>query len=139
MTEAQAIELVFATFAAAWPAASGSLPLALENEALPTAPSFGMVTIKHTVSQPRTSGGLVGTRRVERRGWIFVKLWGPVAVGRKGISTLADAVRGILEIQQLGGSGDQLTIDAGLTQEAGTDDAYCMLVVQFPFRYYAMV
>jgi hypothetical protein len=139
MTEAQAIELIDAAFVAAWPTATGNLPLALENEALPTSSSFGLLTIKHTVSQPRTSGGLVGTRRIERRGWIFVKLWTPSNQGRKGFSTLADIVRGILEIKQLGSSGDQLTIDAGLTQEVGDSTGYYIGVVQFPMRYYSLV
>jgi hypothetical protein len=134
MTEAQAIELLDATFATAWPGASGSLPLALENEALPQAPSFGMMTIKHTTSQLRLIGMI---RKYERRGWIFVKLWGQQDAGRKPLSLLADAVRGIFEGEQLGSSpSDQLTIDAGLTQELGVDDAYFMMVVQFPFRYY---
>lgn len=141
MTEAQAIELIDAAFVAAWPVASGGLPLVLENEALSTAPSFGMLTIKHTVSQQISQGG-TGTRRFERRGWIYVKLWVSTDVGRKGFSALADAVRGILEAQSLSSPpGEPVTIDAGLTQEIGVgpDGAYYTGVVQLPFRFYATI
>ena len=136
MTEAQAIELIDAQMVAQWPTVSGGLPLALENEALPTADSFAMLTIKHTVADPYTAGP-AGSRRVERRGWIFVKLWGPADAGRKGISTLADGVRSIFEGQQLStGSGEPVTISTGLTQEVGVDGRYYMVVVSFALRYY---
>lgn len=135
MTEAEAFELLAETFVPAWESATDGLPLVLENEAMSTAPSFGMLTMKHTVSQPITIGAV---RRYERRGWVFVKLWLPADRGRKGFSELADAVRDILEGEQIGAAPDEpITLDAGLTQEIGPDGTYYIGVVSFPFRYYA--
>jgi hypothetical protein len=143
MTEAQAIELIFERFvdpSIGWPAVSQaavgvSLPFALENEGILEVDSFAQLTVRHSVSQPITMGP-IGGRRFERRGTIYVKLWGASNAGRAGLSALADAVRSIFEGQQLG-SGEPITIDGGLTREIGVDGRYFMAVVQFPMRYYA--
>lgn len=137
MTEAQAIELISQQMVSLWPAASGGLPLGLENEAMPDAPSFAYLTVQHTVSQQITMGGIA---RFVRQGWIYVKLWAPSDIGgRKALSTLADAVRGIFERVQLSAPpSEPVTIYAGLTSEvqAPSNSRWQMAVVRFPFRYY---
>ena len=80
MTEAQAIEAICAAFVAAWPAASGNVPLVLDNEPHPAADTFALLSIQQTGAMQRTTGG-VGIRRVERSGWIVVKLWAPAGAG----------------------------------------------------------
>lgn len=134
MTEAQAIRLISNTFRDAWPAASGNLPLALDNEAMPSADSYATLSVKHTTSQQMTMGP-VGSRRFRRDGHIYVKLWGPVDAGRAGLSALVGAVRIILEAVSLVVGSDALTTQAAYTRELGADGKWWMCVVQIPFWY----
>ena len=140
MTEAQAIELISATFAAQWPALSNQVPFALENRRLtiPPTDTFALVLTDHMTSEQRTCGG-VGTRFVERPGWITVKLWGPAGAGRFGLGTLVEAVHQIFEMNNLGPApGDNETLDTGAstTQKVGEDGRHFMLLVRTPFSYF---
>lgn len=138
MTEAQAIEAISELVVAQWAVVSSNLPIALDNEALPAVDSFAQLTIKHAVSRQMTQGA-IGTRRFERRGIIFVKLWGPVDAGRRGLSAFSDGIRAFLGSTSINAGGDPepiTTLDA-LPQEAGVDGRWFMLVVQVPFRYYS--
>ncbi len=136
MTEAQAIEAISELVATQWAAVSSGLPIALENEALPTVDSFAALTVRHATSQQITQGAT--NRRFVRTGFIFVKLWGPADAGRLGLSTLADGVRAFLESTSIAvaGQAEPITTLGALTQEAGVDGRWFMLVVQAPFRYY---
>jgi len=139
MTEAQAIELISATFAAAWPAASSNVPYALDNRAieLPPTASFAALTITHTTAAQLTSGA-AGSRFVDRNGWITVKLWGAAGAGRYGLAQLVGAVRAIFEMVNLPApdGGEPLTTGASVTQEIGTDTRWFTLMVRTPFSYY---
>lgn len=137
MTEAQAIEAISALVVAQWPAVTSGLPLALEDEAMLSADSFGQLTIRHTTARQITMGN-TGVRRVERKGNIYLKIWGPVDAGRAGTSGIADAVRGFLEMVNIAvvGQVEPLTTYAGYTQEAGSDSRWYMTVVIVPFVYY---
>ena len=141
MNEAQAIELISATFVAAWPAASGNVPYALDNRAIELVPtqSFAALTTTHTTSEQLTSGG-AGTRFVDRRGWITVKLWGSAGAGRYDIALLVDVVRAIFELKELPApdGGEPLTTRASVTQEIGTDTRWYMVMVRTPFSYYEL-
>ena len=137
MTEAQAIELISAIFAAAWPAEAPGVPLALENEALPSADRFAMLVVTLTTSQQTTQGAR-RSRRVQRNGWIQVKTWSPANEGRAGAAELADAVRRIFELVDLPSpiAGDEpVRTFAGVTQTIGTDGRWYTQVVRVPFWY----
>lgn len=139
MTEAQAIEFISAQFVAAWPAASGGVPIALDNEAHPElagVDTFAQLTIQHTASRQLTHGS-VGTRRWLRMGVIYVRLWVAADRGRAPLAALCDAARSVFEGIDLGtGLADALTIEAGQTREVGPDGQQYMAAVQFGFRYY---
>jgi hypothetical protein len=80
VTEAQARELIAATFAAAWPVATDGVPFSLDNEAEPTSDTFASCTVTMTTSTTTTQGAR-GTRRERTNGWIQVKIWTPAGVG----------------------------------------------------------
>lgn len=145
MTEAQAVELMWEQFDNNWPtlsnvAAGAPVPRILENEALDqTLDTFAMLTAIHTVSAQITAGA-VGSRRVERRGYLSVKVWVKTDSGRKLASQLLDVARTIFECTSISSPpGEPITIQAGSTQEVGSDGRWYTAVVKFPFRYYATV
>jgi len=137
VTEAQAIELISATFAAQWPTLSGQVPFALENRSRPSADTFAALTTVTSTSDQRTMGG-VGTRFVERQGWVVVKLWGPAGAGRLGLATLTEAVRGIFEMKALPAvdGGEPLSTYATATMAIGTDGRWFMQLARTPFSFF---
>lgn len=139
MTEVQMREAVSALFAASWPTASGGVPLALENEALPSADTFAQLTILPTTSQQMTHGRS-GKRRVRRNGWIQVKLWGPVDRGAEGLADLGDAAQAILEMVAIPSpvaGDDPVTTQAAMAGSAqgAVDGRWYMAVTRIPFWY----
>lgn len=137
MTEPQMRELVSAAFAAAWTAAQPSVPVALENEALPTSDTFVLLTITPTTS-PQMTHGRVGNRKIRRNGWIQVKLWGPANTGSAGLTALADVAQGILELTQFPSpiAGDDPVTTLGSSGGGGgasTDGKFYMQVVRVPY------
>lgn len=132
-------ELVSSTFVAAWATAAPGVPLALENEALPSANTFALLTITPTNSQQMTHGR-VGQRKVRRNGWIQVKLWGPANVGAHGLTALSDAALGILEMvafpPPIPGDDPVTTMAAsGGGGGLSTDGRWFMYVNRVPFWY----
>lgn len=130
-------ELICSTFSAAWPAASGGVPFALENEAFPTSDTFVLLTIQPTVSQQTTMGPR-GTRRIERKGWIQAKLWGPVNTGSAGLAALGDVVQSILELKSLPSpvpNDEPVTTFAANAGPGGasTDGRFYMGICRIPF------
>lgn len=137
MTEPQMRELIMSTFAAAWATQAPTVPLALENEALPTSAQFALLTIVPTVSQQITMNR-PGARRVKRSGWIQVKLWSPVDTGSASLSALGDVAQGILELKSFPSPvpGDDpvttLAAQAG-AGGAATDGRFYMAVVRVQY------
>lgn len=130
-------ELVCSTFAAAWPTASGGVPFALENEALPSADTFVQLTITPTTGAQATHGKR-GNRKVTRRGWIQVKMWGPANVGSAGLAALGDVAQGILEMVSLPSpiaGDDPVTTLAANNGPAGEDGRWYMGLLRVPFWY----
>lgn len=130
-------ELVEATFTAGWTAAQPTIPLVLENEALPSADRFVMLTIVSTTSQQATMGR-TGNRRVKRNGYALVKLWSPADQGVAGATALADAAQNILEMQALPSplpEDDPVVFLASANGGNTTDGRYFMMLQRFPFWY----
>lgn len=137
MTEGQMREVVSAAFVSGWTTAQPSIPLALENEALPSADSFVMLTIVTSNSQQATMGR-TGTRRVKRQGYVQLKLWGPKDQGVAGITALADAAQGILEMKSLPSplaEDDPVTFLASQNGGNTTDGRWFMILTRLPFWY----
>lgn len=129
-------EVLTQAFVTGWTAGAPDVPFCLENEALPTVDTFVLFSIVPTVSQQRTTGG-PGTRRVERRGWVQVKLWGPVNAGSAGLATLGDVAQDILEMKSFPGPvlGDEpVTTYAAQAGPGGTstDGRFYMALMRVP-------
>jgi hypothetical protein len=139
VTEAQAVELISATFAAAWPTASGGVPFALEGEAFappPPGETFAHLSVLLTeAGGGQLTSGEPGTRLVGRGGWIVVKLWGPADQGAAGVRALVEAVRSIFEMQNLVRAGDPESVDTQATVPTplATDGRWVMLLARTPF------
>lgn len=134
MTEAQALELISQRFVTQWPIESLSVPFGLENEDLPSADTFAVMTTQLTRGGQATLGD---HPRMEYGGWIYVKIWTPKNIGTSTRSRLCDAARKVFQRQVLGTPGpDPLTILAGMTTQIGTDGRWYMCAVQFPFSFY---
>lgn len=139
MTEAQARELLSATFATAWADAQPDVPLAVDNEviALPDSGNFAALSIMLTTSSQMTHGG-PGTRRVRRYGWAQVKLWVPAGTRTAGAGGLADSVRDILEARSFASpiAGDEALITLGASSTPPSEDGrWYTMVVRVPFWY----
>lgn len=137
MTEAQAVELIMAQAASLWAADTGlqDTKLVLENEAMPEVAPFAQLTIGPIQSLPYTAGS-AGSRRVEYRGLIFVKIWVPVDQGRRQLSQIADGVRSVFQGQVLSSGGDDLVILTGDMRSTAVDQGYYMGLVSLPLRFY---
>jgi hypothetical protein len=141
MLEADAVELIVEQFMAQWAIVQPTVPAELANEAATAPDTFVTCTVKHTTSQ-QLSTGPKGTRIVERKGYVFVKIWTPANKGTLLASQLADSARAALElldIPQAGPPNNPVTVSEGETQELGTDGRWYMSLVRFPMRYYATV
>ena len=137
MTEAEAIELIEERIDGLWASDTtlAETKLVMENDAMPQVAPFAMVSFGPILEVPLTAGP-AGTRKVECRGLILVKIWVAPNQGRKQFSTLADATRTIFNGQVLSSNGEDLIILAGSTGATGTDGGFFMGMVSFPFRYY---
>ena len=139
MTEAQARELISATFATAWSAAQPSVPLAIDNEtiSLPDTGNFAALSIALTTSSQMTQGG-PGTRRFRRDGWALVKLWAPAGTRTAGASDMADTVRAVLEgksfVSPIAGDEALTTLGSNATPPSN-DERWYITVVRVPFWY----
>jgi hypothetical protein len=149
VTEAQGRELIAATFAAAWPAASEGVPFALDNEALPCADTFASCTVTLTTSGTTTQGAR-GTRRERTSGWIQVKIWTPAGVGvnrspddiavgeAPRAAELAEAVKAIFRMKDLPSpvaAQEPLRTGSPVTLTIGTDGRWFLQLVRTPFWY----
>lgn len=139
VTEAQARELISATFATAWVNAQPDVPLAVDNEviALPDAGNFAALSIMLTTSSQMTQGG-PGTRRVRRNGWAQAKLWVPAGTRTAGAGGLADTVRDILESKSFDSpiTGDEALTTLGSNSTPPSEDGrWYTMVVRVPFWY----
>jgi hypothetical protein len=149
VTEAQARELISATFAAAWPTVSGDAPFALDNEVLPSSDTFALCTVMLTTSGTTTQGA-PRTRRERTTGWIQVKLWTPAGVGvtrsqddiAAGVTPrateLAEAVKAIFRLKDLPApvaGQEPLRTGSPVTLTIGTDGRWFLQLVRTPFWY----
>lgn len=132
-------EVVSAAFVDGWTAAAPGVPYALENEvlALPESGNYATLTVTTTTSAQLTTGG-PGTRKVQRNGWLVVKLWEAANTGGLGLSVLIDKVRSVFEMKNFASpvSGDQsLTTFATNGEPGGTDGRWAMALARTPFWY----
>jgi hypothetical protein len=134
MTEAQALEAISARWAdptTGWPSLQPAVPFTFENIKYEAADRWARVTVRMTSSRQRSMGP-APFRRFERRGQIFVQLFGAVGVGRAELAGLVETVRTLYEAQTL---GTDLTTYAANTQDVATEKKWFMVVVTIPFTH----
>lgn len=131
-------ELISSTFAAAWATAQPTVPLILENEAIPTGDTQALLTIVPTTSRQVTQGR-TGARRVQRQGWIQVKLWTLANAGTATMAGLADAVGDVIEMIEIPDptGGEPIVTQAAAPGPSGnsSDGRWFMGTVRVPFRW----
>lgn len=141
MTEPEAVEAIEAMFAAAWEMAEPTVPLALINEPLPSTDERAQLSVQRGPSMQRTTGG-VGIRRVERPGWIVVKLWAKVGGEQCAarLAQLVQAARGILEMVDIpgpaGGNNEPVSTLADVGAPVVTDGRWISTAVRVPMSWY---
>ncbi len=129
------LETVSSRLVTAWSATG--LPLALINETMPTSDEWAALTIRVTDARQRTSGA-VGQRRIQRTGWILVKVATPAGHGVSRLSALARVVTDALETVDMpapeGGEPVNTQASPGIGAPV-TDGRWVMAVVSIPFWY----
>ena len=139
MTEAQAVEALWERGASQWATATGLAAdtLIMENEAeIPPSGTFAQLSLGAVDEQPLTAGA-AGSRKVETRALLMLKIWTPVNAGRSALSTLADAARTIFSGQVLTVGSDDLVILTGSMRSTATDGGFYMGLVTWPVRWYS--
>lgn len=137
MTEADAIEAISQRWASAWPGLQPTIPFTLENESFDAVDKWARVTVRMTSSRQHTIGP-APNRRFERRGNIFVQLFGALDAGRRPLAQLASDVRTIFEAQSIAGvsGGEPIITYAANTQDVTTDLRWFIVVMIIPFVFY---
>jgi len=139
VSEADAIEVICAQFAASWTISQPAVPFALGNEALPAsglaqfaALSFGSLASKQITQGP------IGGRRFEHRGSVMVKLFGAIDAGDAPLARLMASVKTALDSQILAGSptSEGVQTYAANTPAPQKQGAWYTRVVTIPFVYY---
>ena len=138
MTESQAVEALWERAASQWATATGLAAdtLVLENEARPESGTFAQLSLGAVDEQPLTAGA-AGSRKVETRALLMLKIWTPVNAGRSALSTLADAARSIFSGQVLTVGSEDLVVLTGSMRSTATDDGFYMGLVTWPLRWYS--
>lgn len=140
MTEAQAIELVFARWVSVWPGLHPEVPFTLDNEASTASDLWARISFQHNTGIQISQGG-IGTRRFEYTGVIWVQLFGAVDRGRKPLSDLVPDIQTVFDSLSLASPvvGDEpLTTGAAATRESPTDNRWVMQSSLIPARYYQL-
>lgn len=136
MTEAQATELITATFVAQWPTLAPFVPYVLENRKLLSVDTFVHMSVQSTeAGGGQLTSGEPGTRLVGRGGWIVVKIWTPAGAGVFAARQLVETVRSVFEMKNLVLSGDAESVDTQATVPTviGTDGRWYMMLARTPF------
>lgn len=130
-TQAQATELMYQRFTAAWNVLNGAYTFDGENFPEPdgTAPWL-RVSVRHSVSGQATLGA-VGGRRFERAGAVITNIFVPANKGRALADTLAGLVRDIFE----GVSFGEIYFFESDCRETGIDGLWYGVVVESKFFY----
>jgi len=134
-------EAIKEAFVPAWNAATSDVPLALDNETMPTVDVWAALTITTTTSDQVTAGE-PGNRLVARRGWAVVKIGVLVNTGDALLNQLCQAVRDILEMKLIPSpiAGDEpIDTFAASTQSGGVDGRWYFQLVRTPFRWFETV
>lgn len=142
MTNDEATNAIFARWINLWPAASGGVAYATDNNigAEQVDQPFARVGIVSLDSEQRSLGGR-GNRRWNHEGMIEVRLSGPINAGRGQLDALAKIVRTIYQGERFGEAPpaeEGVTTQAAAISELRRDresPSRWLLVVTIPFEY----
>lgn len=141
MTEAQMREAVKQAFVQPWADATNDVPLACDNEAMPSADVWAALTITTTTSQQATVGE-PGSRLLDQRGWIVVKIAVPVNTGTTLLDSLCEIAKGLTRTRLIPSPvpGDEpIDTFASSTQPGGISNRWFQQLVRTPFRWFETV
>lgn len=131
--EARAIEAMYRHFHETFPLVAPGIEYTFENEAYePASSTWLRVSTRHTVAAIATMGA---NRLIERKGRLFVQLFGDVDVGREPLAALAAQVRQVLEGRALSLAPGRLHFHEGSSREGPGDARWAMELVTVPFAY----
>lgn len=140
MTEADAVEAISATWRDRWPAASSAaigtgVPYSFEGENVDSQDYFAACVIQPLGRVQITTGP---RPRFQSSGIVRARIWTPTGVGVLPAAKLCDAVRLVLERQQVGGAlfVEPVTFGAGASLPGAVDGRWYRREVQTPFVYY---
>lgn len=133
--EVRACEAMYRRFHERWPLVEPSVPYTFENEShQPEGTPWIRVSALHTISAQATSG--VQHRQFERRGRLFVQIFGNADAGRRPLADLAFSVRGIMQGRSISIPGRQpVRMYEGASREGVSDGRWALEVVSVPFAY----
>lgn len=131
--EARAIEAMYRRFHDRWPLVAPSVAYAFENE-IGEAPSspWARVSARHTTAEIATMGA---NQLIERRGWLYVQIFGDVDAGRAPLAELAALARQALEGCSLELGPGRLHLYEGGSRESPGDGRWALTLVSVPFMY----
>ncbi len=137
MNRAEAEEAILERWDSSWSSLQPAIPFTFDNEEFEGVDQWARVTIRPSSSRQVTMGP-VGSRRFERRGNIFVQLFGPIDVGSKPLALLSADVRTALESRSIAGvgGGEPVSTYAANEQDVGTDGRWYIVVLSVAFSYH---
>lgn len=137
MNQYEAKKAIAQQWIAAWPAASGSVAYAFDNDVVDESSSYARVKFIGGTSE-QYSLGQAPSRRWIREGFVRVLLKTPVNAGSKAMDLLVGAVRTVLEGVRVGASGTEVgvVLEAASAGQESTDGQFYSSVVTVPFTYY---
>lgn len=135
LSELDAVEAIYDRWRIHWTAAQPGVPYTFTNETSDGQdPAWARLSIQHSTSNQVTIGQ-APHRKFERRGNVFVQLFGAVDVGRGALEGLVDATRTALESRVIASSCGAVYTRAARVVEIPEDGQWWMSAVVVPFFY----
>lgn len=137
MTEAEAIETMYARWSTNWAALQPSVPFSLGNEQATSqsVTPFAVVQISGPIVPRQLTQGPQGSRRFERKGTISVKLFGAIDKGENQLALLIASAKATLESQQIAGANGPVYMGSGSTT-AAINKSFYVRTLLIPFTFY---
>jgi hypothetical protein len=145
VTEAQAVEAIYAAWSASWTSLHAGMEVVFGNEAQSAADTWIRVTVAPS-TRAQGSMGPPGSRRFENRGRIAVQVFVPVDGGDAPLRGLCDDARTALEtaaLPQRDGSGNPIAggetvvTFGAVTANISTDGRWYFATLLVPFLFWS--
>jgi hypothetical protein len=137
VTEADAIETMYARWSTQWAALQPSVPCTLGNEqgTSQSATPFAIVMLSGPIVPKQLTQGPIGQRRFERKGTLSVKLFGSIDKGDNQLALLIGSAKATIESQVIAGGVGPVYMGSGSTVAAKQGSFYTRTLL-VPFTFY---